>query len=93
MNQKLLSCVPRTSKFLVEYFLIGILELEAFVSHDMNQKCKTDQANQIHFLQDLTQICTQKYNEKSVVFRESVRKMQWAKNEIGLDSGQNRSKF
>ena len=30
----------------------------------MNQKCKTDQTNNIYFLQDLTQICTQKYNQK-----------------------------
>ena len=30
----------------------------------MNQKCKAAQTNQIHFLQDLTQICTQKYNQK-----------------------------
>ena len=30
---------------------------------DMNQKCKTDRTNHIHFLQDLTQICTQKYNQ------------------------------
>ena len=30
---------------------------------DMNQKCKTAQTNQIHFLQDLTQICTRKYNQ------------------------------
>ena len=29
----------------------------------------------------------------TVVFREGVRKMQWAENEIGLDSSQNRSKF
>ena len=32
--------------------------------HDMNQKCKTDQTNHIYFLQDLTQMCTQKYNQK-----------------------------
>ena len=31
---------------------------------DMNQKCKTAQTNQIHLLQDLTQICSQKYNQK-----------------------------
>ena len=31
---------------------------------DMNQKCKTDQTNHIYFLQDLTQICAQKYNQK-----------------------------
>ena len=31
---------------------------------DMNKKCKTAQTNQIHFLQDLTQICTQKCNQK-----------------------------
>jgi len=30
----------------------------------MNQKCKTDQTNHIHFLPDLTQICTQKYYQK-----------------------------
>jgi len=30
---------------------------------DMNQKCKAAQTDQIHFLQDLTQICTQKYNQ------------------------------
>ena len=30
----------------------------------MNQKCKTDQTNHIYFLHDLTQMCTQKYNQK-----------------------------
>ena len=30
----------------------------------MNQKCKIDKNCQIDFLQDLTQICTQKYNQK-----------------------------
>lgn len=34
------------------------------LSHqDKNQKCKAAQANQIHFLEDLTQICTQKCNQ------------------------------
>ena len=52
---------PSRSVVVLDGHPVKILKLSY---QNMNQKCKTVQTNQIHFLQDLTQICTQKYNQK-----------------------------
>ena len=65
MNQKWLFVCSGTIKISCRAFLDGYpLKILEFSHQDMNQKCKTDQTNNVHFLQDLTQICTQKYNQK-----------------------------
>ena len=65
MNQKWLFVSSGKIKISCWAFLDGhpvkILKLSY---QDMNQKCKTDQTSHIHFLQDLKQTCTQKYNHK-----------------------------
>ena len=65
MNQTWLFVCGGKNKISCWAFLVGhqvqILKLSY---QDMNKKCKAAQTNQIHFLQDLTQICTQKYNQK-----------------------------
>ena len=65
MNQKWLFVCSGKIKISCRAFLDGHPVKILKLSHqDMNQKCKTDQTNHIYFLQDLTQICTQKYNQK-----------------------------
>ena len=65
MNQKWHLVCSGKIKIFCRAFLDGhpvkILKLSY---QDMNQKCKTDQTNHIHFLQVLTLICTQKYSQK-----------------------------
>ena len=64
MSQKWLSVCSGKIKISCWAFLDGYPVRILKISYqDMNQKCKTDQTNHIPFLQDLTPICTQKYNQ------------------------------
>ena len=65
MNQTWLFVCSGKIKISCWAFLVGhLVQILKLSYQDMNQKCKAAQTNQIHFLQDLTQIRTQKCNQK-----------------------------